>query len=175
MAGQVGLPHVTAYPVRTGVRCKRKAGRMKRNLCLFVLVVVVMGALAFAQEKPKQVMPQLIVTARYVYVTSYDGPPWAPDVLWEDRQAIADVENAIRDWGKYIVVMRPEDADLIILVQRRGSEDVFAVYDRRLGATTPPLWREMRRGGLDSGELPLFSDFRNAVEAAEQKGTPEKR
>jgi hypothetical protein len=121
---------------------------------------------ALAQAKPKQIMPQLVANARFVYVTTYDGPSWSKDVLPEDRQAVADVQEALTKWGKYIVVYEPEKADLILAVQRRGSEDILAVYQR---GSDNPLWRGMAQGGLDMQEMPLFADFRKAVEKADAR------
>lgn len=131
-------------------------------------------------------MPQLVVAARFVYVTTYDGPPWSRDVLVDDRQAVGDVEAALRSWGRYTLVYRPEEADIILVVQKRPKEDTLAVYRGKGGASsmrhwrgmegTPsipleaassiPLWRGMQEGGLDSKELPLMTRFRKAVEAA---------
>jgi hypothetical protein len=116
-----------------------------------------------AKPSSQQVMPQLVADARYVYVTTYDGPPERSNVLSEDRQAVSDVQDAIRKWGKYAVVYHPEEADLILVVQRRGSEDILAVYQAR-PVSSSFLWRGMSQGGLDPQELPLFSDFRRAVE-----------
>ena len=139
---------------------------MKRAGWILALFLLAMGTAALAQE-PK-VMPQLVVNARFVYVTSYDGPPWSGNVLPQDRQAIVDVQDSIMKWGKYILVYRPEEADLIFVVQKRGSEDVLAVYDARLpGASSQWLWRGMQQGGLDSRELELMTRFQKAVEKAE--------
>jgi hypothetical protein len=109
-------------------------------------------------------MPRLVADARFVYVTAYDGPSWSPNLLSEDRQAVADVQEALTKWGKYIVVYEPGKADVILAVQRRGGEDVLAVYQR---GSDNPLWRVMSHGGLDSQEMPLFADFRRAVEQAD--------
>ena len=38
-------------------------------------------------------------------------------------------QNANQDWGKLTIVYRPSEADIIILVTSRPSEDVMAVYD----------------------------------------------
>ena len=119
-------------------------------------------------------MPQL-VSARFVYVTTYDGPPWSWSsvMLPEDRQAVGDVEDALRTWGRYIVVYRPEVADIILVVQKRPTEDILAVYEARQVyhgkqvASSIPLWRGMMVGGLASKELPLVTSFRKAVEAAD--------
>ena len=132
-----------------------------------VAILSLVAWAALAADEPNAV-PKLVVNARYVYVTTFDGGPILPDVLSEDRQAVADVENALRAWGKFIVIYRPVDADLIMVVQKRGSEDILAVYDAKLGSKSIPLWRGMRRGGLDSKELPLVSSFRAAVEKAEK-------
>ena len=133
-------------------------------LCLFVL-----AAVAFAAPKPAQTaqpFPKTLINARYVYVTSYDGDQFNRNLLPEDRQAIADVQDAVRDWGHYILVYNPKDADMILAVQKRGSEDVLAVYDPKFNQSSTYLWRAMGRGGLDQNELPLFADFRVAVENA---------
>lgn len=141
---------------------------MKRALS--VLLVLMAPALAAwaapsAQTSSAPVFPKILINARYVYVTAYDGDQFDPNLLSEDRQAIASVQDAIQKWGRYVVVYRPQDADMIIAVQKRGSEDVLAVYDARgLGDTY--LWRVMGRGGLDRGELPLFAKLQSAVEQA---------
>ena len=122
---------------------------------------------ALSQSRPQQVMPQLVADARFVYVTTYDGPSWSPNVLSEDRQAVADVQEALTKWGKYTVVYEPGQADVILAVQRRGGEDVLAVYQR---GSSNPLWRGMSQGGLDPQEMPLFTDFRRAVEQAAATG-----
>ena len=122
---------------------------------------------ALPKSKPEQIMPRLVADARFVYVTTYDGPSWSPNLLSEDRQAVADVQEALTKWGKYIVVYEPKNADVILAVQRRGGEDVLAVYQR---GSANPLWRVMSQGGLDSQEMPLFADFRRAVEQSEQSG-----
>jgi len=121
-------------------------------------------------------MPQLVVDARFVYVTTYDGPSWSwsSNVLPGDRQAVGDVEGALQTWAKYTLVYRPEEADIILVVQKRTSEDILAVYQGqgglylyKLAESSMPLWRGMKEGGLDSKELPLMTEFRKAVEAAE--------
>jgi len=137
---------------------------MKRAWWLLAILLLLTST-ALAQEP--RVMPQVVVYARFVYVTTYDGPPWSSNVLPEDRQAAGDVEGALRTWGKYALVYRPQQADIILVVQKRPSEDILAVYQGKLGASSIPLWRGMQEGGLDSKELPLMTRFRTAVEAAE--------
>lgn len=141
---------------------------MRRLLGVFgVLVLLSAAALAAPPSLEKtQPFPKTLINARYVYITSYDGNQFNWSILPEDRQAIADVQNAIQQWGRYIVVYNPRQADMIIAVQRRGSEDTIAVYDARLGRESTYLWRAMGREGLQPNEMPLFSQLRQAVEAA---------
>ena len=72
----------------------------------------------FVHAKDKKQMPKLIVNATYVMVTSYSGEGTADvRVLPEERRAVADVEHAIRQWGRYKLALRRRDADLIIVVR----------------------------------------------------------
>ena len=112
--------------------------------------------------------PAILANARYVYVASYDGDQFDPDLLPEDRNAIGSVQNAIQDWGKLMIVFRPSEADIIILVTSRPSEDLLAVYDAHLGPSGSYLWRVMGRGGLQSGETPLVTQFEKGFESVQK-------
>jgi hypothetical protein len=137
---------------------------MKKQVSLPVLAALaamLLAATALAQPGP---FPGVFRNARYVYVTSFDGSEWNPNVLPDDRQAIAEVQDAIRSWGHFVVVQERRNADMIVVVQRRGSEDELAVYEPSFGRDSNYLWRVMGRGGLDKNEMPLFQEFRQAVE-----------
>ncbi|MFI5114604.1 MAG: hypothetical protein ACHP7J_05615 [Terriglobales bacterium] len=121
--------------------------------CLFLL-----GTAVAAKDAPK--IPRTLANARYVYVTAYDGDEFNPELLPEDRAAINTVQDVIRQWGKLTLVYRPEEADVILMVESRPSEDVLAVYDADMPQTY--LWRAMGRSGLQKGETPLFSEFEKA-------------
>ena len=43
--------------------------------------------------------PGALVNARYVYVTSYDGDQFNINLLPDDRQAIAAVQDALQKWA----------------------------------------------------------------------------
>jgi hypothetical protein len=123
------------------------------------------SSVASAENTPQ--MPRTLANARFVYVAAYDGDQFNPRLLPDDRAAIARVQDAIQKWRKLIVVYRPQDADIILMVQSRPSEDVLAVYDAHAGdqAIRPSqmfLWRVMGRGGLQKGEIPLFAQFEQA-------------
>lgn len=139
---------------------------MKRlfAMCGLAAMLALVAASGFAQskaEKSAAPFPGIFKNARYVYVMAMDGPEFSADLYPEDREAISEVQNAIREWGKYIVVYEPGQADMIIRVQRRGTEDVLAVYQPN---NSIYLWRVMGRGGLDRNELPFFAQMRTAVE-----------
>ena len=113
------------------------------------------------------VFPGILANARYVYVASYDGDQFNPNLLPEDQAAISAVQNAIQEWGKLIVVYRPSEADIIILVTSRPSEDLLAVYDARPWPAGNFLWRVMGRNGLQSGETPLVTQFEKGFESVQ--------
>lgn len=122
-----------------------------------LLVALAMVATASASQKVPPI-PRTLSNARFVYVAAYDGDQFDPNLLPDDRQAIARVQDTIGKWGKLTLVYRPEDADIILMVQSRPSEDVLALYDAHgLGSTY--LWRVMGRGGFQKGEIPLVSQF----------------
>ena len=120
---------------------------------------------ALAQEPP--VMPQLVVNARYAYVTTYDGPSWSSYVLPEERRAVGDVEAALQAWGKYVVVHRPEEADIIVVVQKRPTEDTLAVYRGKPGASSTPL----SRGTQGASSVPLSHGMQGTTSTTLWQGT----
>lgn len=140
--------------------------------------VAVIGLLLFAaaaalaghtyDEARIQPFPKTLINARYVYVASYDGDQFNPSVSPDDRAAIGNVQAALRQWGRYAIVSRPQDADMILLVQSRPSEDVVAAYDARMPEAIY-LWRAMGRDGLKNDQAPLMQQLRQAVEAADSK------
>jgi hypothetical protein len=135
---------------------------MKRFYFLAVVLIMTATISALAASGSTNAntpaFPGVLANARYVYVASYDGDQFNPNLLPEDRAAISSVQNAIQNWGKLALVYRPSEADIIILVTSRPSEDVLAVYDGHEGGGTF-LWRVMGRDGLQSGETPLVTQF----------------
>lgn len=144
-----------------------------RKVMNFAALVLMMAGMAFAAPKAQtnlgdRPFPGVLRNARYVYVASYDGDQFNTNVLPEDRSAIAAVEESIQKWGKLMLVYRPSEADIIILVQSRPSEDVLAVYDgHRPGGQY--LWRAMGRDGLQSNETPLVTAFEKGFEGVQPK------
>ena len=133
----------------------------KRIVALGVLCLILVGGAA-ASSKSTPPIPRILANARYVYVTAYDGDQFNHNLLTDDRAAIARVQDAIQKWGKLTLVYSPEDADVILAVESRPSEDVLAVYDAKEWPAQTYLWRAMGRGGLQKSETPLFTEFEKA-------------
>lgn len=141
---------------------------MKRySAVLGLLLLLAASAVAAPNVSQSKVLPfpRTLTNARYVYVAAYDGDQFSPDLLPEDRAAIANVQDSLRQWGRYVIVYRRQDADMVLLVQSRPTEDVIAAYDAHLPGADY-MWRAMGRSGLQKGETPLVSQLQQAVETA---------
>jgi hypothetical protein len=145
---------------------------MKRFSLVAAILILMTAISALAAPKPSTasvpVFPGTLANARYVYVASYDGDQFNPNLLSEDRNAISAVQDAIQNWGKLTLVYQPSQADIIILVTSRPSEDVMAVYDAHQGPNGNYLWRVMGRDGLASGETPLVTQFEKAFDSVQK-------
>src|SRR5271155_3907117 len=134
---------------------------MRRFFLVAISFIAMVAISASAAPNPSTAkmpaFPGTLANARYVYVTSYDGGQFDPNLFFEDRSAINAVQNAIQNWGKLIIVYQPSQADIFILVTSRPSEDLMAVYDAHQPSSF--LWRVMGRDGLQSGETPLVTQF----------------
>ena len=150
-----------------------------KALQLFFIVAVILATLllvttlAVAAPKAKTptvpAFPGTLVNARYVYVTSYDGDQFDPNLFPADRDAIGAVQDSIQKRGKFIVVYEPRQADVVLMVMSRPSEDVLAVYDAHGWPKNEYLWRMMGRSGLQTGETPLATDLEKAFDQATAK------
>jgi hypothetical protein len=145
---------------------------MKRFSLMAVTLILLAAISATAAPKPSTakvpVFPGILANARYVYVASYDGDQFDLNLLPEDRNAISAVQDAIQKWDKLVIVYRPSEADIIILVTSRPSEDLMAVYDAHPWPSGSYLWRVMGRNGLQSGETPLVTQFEKGFESVQQ-------
>jgi hypothetical protein len=73
---------------------------MKRFSLVAISIVVVAAISALAAPNPSNTkvppFPETLSNARYVYVASYDGDQFNPNLLPEDRNAIGAVQDAIQ-------------------------------------------------------------------------------
>jgi hypothetical protein len=145
---------------------------MKRFSAVAISLIALAAISAWAAPNPSAakvpVFPGVLANARYVYVASYDGDQFDPNLLPEDRNAIGAVQDSIQQWDKLKLVYRPSEADIIILVTSRPSEDVMAVYDAHAWPSGNFLWRVMGRDGLQSGETPLVTQFEKGFESVQK-------
>ena len=144
-------------------------------------------------------VPRELVRARYVALAFDVGDAliaeWAPDDprVWpDDRDKLAALRAEIESWGRYDVVSRPGQAELVIAIRsghamtlggggrpmpknasdrqpgrslraEAGSgEDALFVYTSMSRGT--PLWRGQMGGGLSGSPAPLFKRFQADVE-----------
>ena len=84
------------------------------------LVLVLAPAFSLLQAKPKKTdkLPAVFDQASYFYVEAIDGDEFDPRLYPEDRQAIANVEQAIQGWHRYRITVKREQADLIFVVRK---------------------------------------------------------
>jgi len=144
---------------------------MKRfSVAISLILLAAISAWAGPNSSSAKVpaFPGTLANAHYVYVASYDGDQFDPNLLPEDRNAIGAVQSAIQDWGKLMIVLRPSEADIIILVTGRPSEDLLAVYDAHQWPSGSFLWRVTGRDGLQSGETPLVTQFEKGFESVQK-------
>jgi hypothetical protein len=83
-----------------------------------VLAALLMPTLVAQTKQKKSDVSAVFANARYVYVRAQDGDITRPSLYPEDRDAISDVEDGIRDWNRYALTMSREHADLIFIVRR---------------------------------------------------------
>jgi hypothetical protein len=150
-----------------------------KALSLFLLMAVILAAMTLtttlAVAAPKSKAPAIppfpgtLVNARYVYVTSYDGDQFDPNLLASDREAISAVQDSIQKWGKFTLVYQYHQADIVLMVMSRPSEDVLAVYDAHGWPQNQYLWRMMGRSGLQANETPLVTSLEKAFQQATAK------
>lgn len=106
---------------------------MKRALLLALTVTLVLPS--FAQKKKKSDLPMAVVAAQFVYITSFHGDAYSRETTMEERAAINRIEDAVRAWGKYKIVYRPEEANLMLVVKTSGLGTARTGID----VGTPPM------------------------------------
>ena len=104
-------------------------------------VVPVLGflVLGMAYSKPKKTdVPAVFQNARYVYVESVDGDVMRPGLYPDDRRAIVDVEDSVRDWNRYTIATRREDADLVFVIRKGRAAAAQLRGNVSVGSRTQP-------------------------------------
>lgn len=168
---------------------------MKRPLAFLGFLACTLAIPAAAQRVPppprkekenKGTLPALVVKAQFVMVVSQREADFNQERDVLDVKAVMDVENAIMKWGRYRIVTRKEDADLIFSVRRIGDAvastsrtirrpeiavdgDHLAVFNAHTGTDGPALWRKSMKDGLASPKMPLLRALQEEIDAAAAK------
>jgi hypothetical protein len=69
-------------------------------------------------QKPESKPPAVFKNAQYVYVEAYAGDALSPHLVPDDREAIYNVEQHLKDWHRYTIVYERDRADLVFLVRK---------------------------------------------------------
>jgi hypothetical protein len=110
-----------------------------RRACFGLSLVVILASALEAKKRDKDAtagFPRVFLNARFVYVTSFTGGQFNTSTYPEDRAAIKTVEEALEKWGRYSLVYKPEQADLIFHVRAGRELEVEAAV--RVGSASPP-------------------------------------
>ncbi len=124
-----------------------KAWKLAVSLTLCLLV------LNLAHSKPKKPdLPAVFENAKYVYVESVDGDIFKPGLFPEDRRAIADVQDKVREWKRYAIALDRQEADLVFVV-RKGR---LAAVQPHVGVSDGPRTQpgQTRQPGQFPGQGP---------------------
>lgn len=90
-----------------------------KTMKLAAPLVVGLLVLNLAHGKPKKPdLPAVFQNAKYVYVEAVDGDILKPGLFPEDRQAISDVQDSLREWKRYAITLNRKDADLVFVVRK---------------------------------------------------------
>jgi hypothetical protein len=106
-----------------------------KSVSRLAVVLLLVPALLPGQSNKKKTVSAVFSNARYAWVEATDGDAYTPRTVPEDRQAIADVEGALRDWNRYSLTAQRSEADLVFIV-RKGR---LATGKIGVGIGNPPL------------------------------------
>ena len=172
---------------------------------IVALVTVVASAVSCALPVPAMAGPPAqLAVARYVALGYDRGDGFVSEtdvraeVLPEEREALQRIRAGLEQWGRYVIVLRPGDAELLIAVRKGrlasfgGGISVGGPSSGRGGgpigtgpmagaqvsspddmievfdAGRSPIWRGMKPNGLSGAGPPLWESFQAEVAKAEK-------
>jgi len=84
---------------------------------LFFLIAALLVSFSFAKDKKSELVRN-ITHAKFVMLTTLHGNDFqSAQVPPEDVKAFQATEEALRKWGRYVIVYTPQEADLIMVVR----------------------------------------------------------
>jgi hypothetical protein len=88
-----------------------------RNLSVVLLGGLAAVSLLRAKDK-KPSVPEVFGSAHTAYVEAVDGQQFDRGLDPDEREAIADVQDALQAWKRYRLVTQREDADIVFVVRK---------------------------------------------------------
>ena len=117
-----------------------------------VALATLVVAAAFAQNKSKKHgLPAVFANAHYVYVRAQDGDIMNPGLYPEDRQAISDLQDGLRDWDRYALALEKEHSDLVFVVRKGralGEQNRVGISGKQ---PLPPSGQPRQPGQMPDG------------------------
>jgi hypothetical protein len=126
---------------------------MKHWNAIAIPAILILSLPPAAKAKKHDISPAF-QTAKTVYVEAADGSYSNPGLLSADRQAIKDLEDGLRRWGRYSVADHPEGADLIFVVRKgrgSGTSEDAAQPNLPIPSRTPGGTSGGTPGGMSGG------------------------
>lgn len=91
---------------------------MPRRLYLLGVAGLLIAGPVLAKSKGDKVLPPYILTAHTVAVVIDPSAGIDPEDPRANEVARKDVETALLNWGRFVPVMNPEGADLVIVIRK---------------------------------------------------------
>jgi hypothetical protein len=107
---------------------------MRSALLVIGVLVISVASAQTPSNKQEQVPTAILLNSRYVYVEAWDGDFFNPHLLPEDRKAILDVQNALKDWNRYLVAVKRHEAEILVVVRKGRIVTVNGGIGRNLGS-----------------------------------------
>jgi hypothetical protein len=95
---------------------------MKLRTLLTLLAVAIFAALRLPAKDKKPSVPEVFGRAHTAYVEAVDGQQFDRDLDPDEREAIANVQDALEAWKRYVLVTEREQADIVFVVRKGRAE-----------------------------------------------------
>lgn len=145
---------------------------MKPHKAIALLLLFPAALLVQAKNKKQSGVPAVFGQARYVYVEAVDGKEFDPNLNPPDREAIADVRDALTDWHRYTLTTERDQADLVIVVRKGRVASTDVAVSPRGGSSSPSLGGSMgtQAPGQGRANAPMGGP---GIEADAEMGPPD--